>query len=101
MTPRNRQYEKTIIGRIWHESKLWIHLIIVAASAATAWQVLAGDVARGSEKNIEQDSRFEKIERVLSNQSEINTQQMAVTARIEQKVDYIREDVQQIKREVR
>ena len=92
--PKNRHYEKTLIGRFWHESKLWIHLMILVTSAAVAWQVLAGDVARGIEKDREHDSRIEKLE-------EIAQAQNTISARIEQKVDYIREDVQQIKREVR
>lgn len=91
---RNRHYDKNLLGRFWHESKLWIHLLIMACAAVTAWQVMAGDVQYNKSKNIDQDLRIEKLE-------EIASAQMAISARIEQKVDYIRDDVQQIKREVR
>lgn len=89
---RNRHYDQTVIGRIWHESKLWIHLMILVTSAAVAWQVLAGDVAAAARKNIEQDAKLEKLENIAQVQT-------ITSARIEEKVDYIREDVQQIKRE--
>ena len=91
---RNRHYDKSMIGRFWHEAKLWIHLMILVISATVAWQVLAGDVAKSAEKNEQQDQRLEKLEQIAQ-------QQTTISARIEQKVDYIREDVQQIKREVR
>lgn len=91
---RNRHYDSSLIGRFWHESKLWIHLIILAISAAVAWQVLAGDVANAAKKNIDQDARIERLEQIAQAQN-------TISARIEQKVDYIREDMQQIKRGTR
>jgi len=88
---KNRSYDKNIVTKLWHESKVWVHLLILLTAAATAWQVLAGDVAAAARKNDQQDIQIEKISEAIATQA-------VISSRIEQKVDYIREDVKDIKK---
>ena len=94
MNERNRHYDKSILGRFWHESKLWIHLIILAISASVAWQVLAGDIAKSAEKNMEQDRNLEKLNNIVMEQAVLN-------GRIDENLKAIKENIQEIKRNTR
>lgn len=88
---RQRAYDATVIGRFWHESKMWVHLCILAIGAALAWQTFAQDIETNT-VNIRENSDSIKI------LTQAMAQQAIISGRIEQKVDYIREDVSVMKR---
>lgn len=94
MNERNRHYDKSIIGKFWHESKLWIHLLILVAAATTAWQVLAGDVADMKKQTAEHGKNLEKLNSIVVEQAVLN-------GRIDENLKTIKENIQEIKRNTR
>lgn len=92
--PKQRRGDRSTIARIWHESSPWVHIITLAFMIGIAYQATAGSVGQNT-KNIEDNTaRIKKVEEAMA-------AQVAISARIEQKVDYIREDVKDIKKEQR
>lgn len=78
------------VGQIFQESKVWISIVCAVAVGSMAWQVMADDVDSNTKKNAEQDTYLNKLNEAIAKQN-------AISARIEQKVDYIREDVKERK----
>jgi hypothetical protein len=98
MNERNRHYDKSLIGRFWHESKFIVHVIIlvasVSASAGIAWQVFAGDVEKIKEQSEEHGKNLEKLNNIVIEQAVLN-------GRIDENLKAIKENIQEIKRNTR
>ena len=98
--PHRREYEKTKLGRWYYQRRPEVHLaeiitiVMLLFGAAGTWVTQSNAVETNRKTNEIQDAHLEKIDTILS-------EQKAISARIEQKIDYVREDMKAVVRKSR
>lgn len=95
-----REGEKTKLGRWYSRRRPELHLAelltlgMILVGAIGTWATQAQTVENLKQKDAAQDAHIEKLDQAIAAQT-------AIAARIEQKVDYVRDDVKAMRRDNR